>query len=51
MRGHATSCDLCGTGNVGVPAPRIVVSNPTLELAAVTVANPAKVGRNAGEFS
>jgi hypothetical protein len=34
-----------GTGNVGVPALRIVLSNPALELAGVIVANPAKVGR------
>lgn len=39
-----------GTGNVGVPALRIVLSNPALELAAVIVANPAKVGRDAGEL-
>jgi 2,4-diaminopentanoate dehydrogenase len=39
-----------GTGNVGVPALRIVLSNPALELAAVVVSNPAKVGRDAGEL-
>jgi len=39
-----------GTGNVGVPALRIVLSNPALELAGVVVANPAKVGRDAGEL-
>jgi hypothetical protein len=39
-----------GTGNVGVPALRIVVSNPALELAGVIVSNPAKVGRDAGEL-
>jgi len=39
-----------GTGNVGVPALRIVVSNPALELAGVIVANPAKVGKDAGEL-
>jgi len=37
-----------GTGNVGVPALRIVLSNPALELAGVIVSNPAKVGRDAG---
>ena len=39
-----------GTGNVGVPALRIVVSNPALELAGVIVSNPAKVGKDAGEL-
>lgn len=39
-----------GTGNVGVPALRIVIGNPALELAGVVVANPAKVGRDAGEL-
>jgi hypothetical protein len=39
-----------GTGNVGVPALRIVRSNPALELAGVIVSNPAKVGRDAGEL-
>ena len=39
-----------GTGNVGVPALRIVLSNPALELAGVIVSNPAKVGRDAGEL-
>ena len=39
-----------GTGNVGVPALRIVLSNPALELAGVIVSNPAKVGKDAGEL-
>lgn len=39
-----------GTGNVGVPALRTVVSNPALELAAVLVSNPEKVGKDAGEL-
>jgi hypothetical protein len=39
-----------GTGNVGVPALRIVLSNPALELAGVIVSNPAKVGRDAGDL-
>lgn len=39
-----------GTGNVGVPALRIVRSNPALELAGVIVSNPTKVGRDAGEL-
>ncbi len=39
-----------GTGNVGIPALRTVVSNPELELAGVLVSNPAKVGRDAGEL-
>ncbi len=40
-----------GTGNVGVPALRTVVSNPELELVAVIVSNPQKVGRDAGELA
>jgi hypothetical protein len=39
-----------GTGNVGKPALRTVVSNPALELAGVIVSNSAKVGRDAGEL-
>jgi hypothetical protein len=39
-----------GTGNVGVPALRIVIANPALELAGVVVSNPAKVGKDAGEL-
>ncbi len=39
-----------GTGNVGQPALRTVIANPALELAAVIVSNPAKVGRDAGEL-
>ena len=39
-----------GTGNVGVPALRIVLSNPALELAGVIVSNPTKVGKDAGEL-
>jgi hypothetical protein len=39
-----------GTGNVGVPALRIVIANPALELAGVIVSNPAKVGKDAGEL-
>lgn len=41
---------LWGTGNVGVPALRIILANPALELAAVVVSNPAKVGKDAGEL-
>lgn len=37
-----------GTGNVGRSALRTVLSNPELELAGVIVANPEKVGRDAG---
>jgi hypothetical protein len=37
-----------GTGNVGQPALRCVLSNPALELAGVIVSNPKKVGRDAG---
>lgn len=39
-----------GTGNVGVPALRIVLSNPALELAGVIVSSKAKVGKDAGEL-
>lgn len=39
-----------GTGNVGRPALRAVAAHPELELAGVVVANPAKVGRDAGEL-
>lgn len=37
-----------GTGNIGQSALRTVVCNPALELAGVIVANPEKVGRDAG---
>jgi hypothetical protein len=40
-----------GTGNVGRPAIRAVVAHPRLELAAVVVADPAKVGCDAGELA
>lgn len=40
-----------GTGNVGRPAIRAVLAHRELELAAVVVANPAKVGRDAGELA
>ncbi len=39
-----------GTGNVGRPALRTVVSNPALELVGVIVSNPSKVGRDAGDL-
>lgn len=39
-----------GTGNVGRPALRAVISHPQLELAGVVVADPRKVGRDAGEL-
>jgi hypothetical protein len=39
-----------GTGNVGRPAIRAVHANPELELAAVVVSDPAKVGRDAGDL-
>ncbi len=39
-----------GTGNVGRPAVRAVVANPALELAAVIVSDPRKVGRDAAEL-
>ena len=37
-----------GTGNVGRPAIRAVLSHPGLELAGVVVSNPKKVGVDAG---
>jgi len=40
-----------GTGNVGRPAIRAVLSHQNLELVGVVVANPDKVGRDAGEIS
>lgn len=40
-----------GTGNVGRPAIRAVVSNCELELVGVVVSNPAKVGKDAGELA
>ncbi|RDI30307.1 hypothetical protein DEU38_106115 [Rhodococcus sp. AG1013] len=39
-----------GTGNVGRAAIRAVHANPHLELSAVVVHNPDKVGRDAGEL-
>lgn len=40
-----------GTGNVGRPAIRAVVGHRDLELVGVVVANPDKVGRDAGELA
>lgn len=40
-----------GTGNVGRPAIRAVAAHRDLELAGVIVANPDKVGRDAGELA
>jgi 2,4-diaminopentanoate dehydrogenase len=40
-----------GTGNVGRAAIRAVDAHPELELAAVIVHNPDKVGRDAGELA
>jgi hypothetical protein len=40
-----------GTGNVGRPAVRAVAAHRDLELAGVVVANPDKVGRDAGELA
>ncbi|MDJ0877407.1 MAG: hypothetical protein QNI86_02290 [Halieaceae bacterium] len=40
-----------GTGNVGRPAIRAVQSHSELELAAVIVANPDKVGQDAGTLA
>ena len=40
-----------GTGNVGRPAIRAVASHQDLELVGVVVANPDKVGRDAGELA
>ena len=40
-----------GTGNVGRAAIRAVDAHPELELAAVIVSNPEKVGKDAGELA
>src|SRR5206468_3539910 len=40
-----------GTGNVGRPAIRAVCANRGLELVGVVVANPDKIGRDAGELA
>ena len=40
-----------GTGNVGRPAIRAVLSHRQLELAGVVVANPDKVGKDAGTIA
>lgn len=40
-----------GTGNVGRPAIRAVVAHRDLELVGVVVANPTKVGRDAGDLA
>lgn len=40
-----------GTGNVGRPAIRAVVSHRDLDLVGVVVSDPAKVGRDAGELA
>ncbi|MEU4596176.1 dihydrodipicolinate reductase [Nocardia sp. NPDC023988] len=40
-----------GTGNVGRAAIRCVTAHPALELSAVLVHDPAKVGRDAGELA
>ncbi|MFD7576762.1 hypothetical protein ACFV6U_40625, partial [Streptomyces sp. NPDC059810] len=40
-----------GTGNVGRAAIRAVDAHPGLELAAVLVSDPAKVGRDAGRLA
>jgi 2,4-diaminopentanoate dehydrogenase len=40
-----------GTGNVGRPALRAVATHRDLELAGVIVADPAKVGRDAGDLA
>ena len=39
-----------GTGNVGRPAIRAVLNHPGLELVAVIVANPDKVGQDVGDL-
>ena len=40
-----------GTGNVGRPAIRAVLSHHDLDLVGVLVADPAKLGRDAGEIA
>ena len=42
---------LWGTGNVGRPAIRALAAHRDIELAGVIVANPDKVGRDAGELA
>lgn len=46
-----TSTIVWGTGNVGRAAVRAVVAHPGLELSAVLVHAPEKVGRDAGELA
>ena len=40
-----------GTGNVGRPAIRAVVSHRDLELVGVIASNPEKVGKDVGELA
>ena len=40
-----------GTGNVGRPAIRAVAAHRDLDLVGVVVANPEKVGKDAGELA
>lgn len=47
----AHSVIVWGTGNVGRPAIRAVLSHADLDLKAVIVANPDKVGRDAGALA
>ncbi|MBX3284227.1 MAG: hypothetical protein R2746_03445 [Acidimicrobiales bacterium] len=52
MTGHgALRTVVWGTGNVGRAAIRAVDAHPDLELVAVVVADPAKVGRDAGHLA
>jgi 2,4-diaminopentanoate dehydrogenase len=44
-------CVVWGTGHVGRPAIRNIVNHRGLELAGVVVADPAKVGRDAGDLA
>ena len=50
-RGRRLPVAVWGTGNMGRAAIRAVDAHPGLELAAVIVSTPAKVGRDAGELA
>jgi 2,4-diaminopentanoate dehydrogenase len=49
--GHSLRVVVWGTGNVGRPAIRAVAAHRDLDLVAVVVADPAKVGRDAGDLA
>ncbi|MFN8028007.1 MAG: dihydrodipicolinate reductase [Acidimicrobiia bacterium] len=51
MTEHKLRVVVWGTGNVGRPAIRAIAAHHDLELAGVVVANPEKVGHDAGELA